>query len=324
MIIARRACGKLFPADAGTVPADARKFNHQRIMKHQISHSLSALAGALSAGLCAFASEETPVIAEQDFITMHGIACRAFSSYERTTAEGSLLIVWDFSERVASDRSDFEAMKAAYSESGRIRVVDFTGRTYLDVAANRFFDEDDWSSEVAYRISETTRAFLGKGGHPIFLVRKIAPPAKASARAQQTELPYRNWSLSVDGNPPSSLPQNPAIISDWYETGEGANVLRTKWQYRFSGSAPYYENPFTLSASCEMDCSGLVRISLSSDDTATLSVGSASVHSTLYSGSVSEYLPYSESGYDNLGISLLYENIGGPYSLEANVESLTE
>lgn len=285
----------------------------------KITQLLLALVGLVATSLSLFAGVST----EEEFLTMHKIPCRVFHSYEDTTNTGASLIVWNFSAS-ADSLEKFEILKHDYLEAGRIRVVDASGRMFLNLEIENIEDCDSWNEEVRHWISETRRAFLGKDGRPIFLVRKIDPPAQHSANSEESpesSIEYWSWTFSTTGTPPS-LPGSPAILQDWYETGEGTNVPRTTWQYAFSGTAPYYENAFTLQGSCSLNAGNAVRISVSSDDTATLSVGGLSVTSTLYSGTVNDCLAYSSDSYVNLLLSIVYENIGGPYSLIANVESL--
>ena len=131
-----------------------------------------------------------------------------------------------------------------------------------------------------------------------------------------------SWELNPTGDVPS-IPELPTVAYTQVTLSDGRLAQKKQFQYRFSGSAAYYTQVFSLTASCVMDCGPIVILEVSSDDTATLTVNGTSVSSTLHSGKVSDALPIQESDYGRLSISVSYNNIGGPFALEANVISLT-
>ncbi|MGF0068933.1 hypothetical protein [Candidatus Spyradosoma sp. SGI.093] len=246
-------------------------------MKHQISHSLFALAGALSAGLCVFAGE--------------GVETNAFPP---TMGCGTV-------ER---------ARAVTDPDTGSVSIVVEDFYTICERVERLAFDED----------GNAVIEVLNKYGTPFGADEDVAPYVYSDFPALADF--YSSISVSYTGTVPETL-------SGWEETwailntqGEDENYFYRYASYSsgFSGSAPYHTYPFSCTATFTLNCEGVdqIAVSVSSDDDASVEVLGQKCESSLFSpGSMTIEVP---EGTNSFPVTVIYENIGGPYSLNFSVE----
>lgn len=133
-----------------------------------------------------------------------------------------------------------------------------------------------------------------------------------------------DWSAAFSGDVPDGLgleKPDPVIeISGPYRT--------TTITFGFSGTAAYHTKVFSAAISFTLSVpANRYSVSVSSDDTATVSVGDVSASSTLQKSASAETETWIQSPPESLAAEVSFSTIGGPYSLSVIIvltESLRE
>lgn len=151
--------------------------------------------------------------------------------------------------------------------------------------------------------------YLDEFGEPYENQKDWAELAAGAPLPVEARQPF----FSEDAPNPSELAMQ---MHTWQVVSQSKpGFFRTTYSTGFSGDAEYFKHAFTANGAYVLTArlQGNVSMSVSSDDTAALSIGDYSCSSTLHNdGAASGPLP---AGTTSLPISWSYENIGGPFYL---------
>lgn len=123
-----------------------------------------------------------------------------------------------------------------------------------------------------------------------------------------------DWSFVSGGeSPPDGL--DASVVPTVTKTISGAYEVTTI-SFGFSGTAPYHQQKFTaIFSGCIMGFANLYSVSVSSDDSASVTLGGISASSTLHNPGEDETKEWIGSPSGSISFTGNYETIGGPYSL---------
>jgi len=126
----------------------------------------------------------------------------------------------------------------------------------------------------------------------------------------------KNWTFSCSGDAPIGMENVVPVVS---REISGAYEITTILFGFSNRNVAYHTQVFSADFSCSIPGGNIVEISVSSDDTATLTVGDLTASSTLGHSATAKTESWIQSPAGTLAVAGTYCNIGGPYSLAVSI-----
>jgi len=126
----------------------------------------------------------------------------------------------------------------------------------------------------------------------------------------------KNWTFSCSGDAPIGMENVVPVVS---REISGAYEITTILFGFSNRNVAYHTQVFSADFSCSIPGGNIVEISVSSDDTATLTVGDLTASSTLGHSATAKTESWIQSPAGTLVVAGTYCNIGGPYSLAVSI-----